>query len=304
MNKKSTLTKKSKGIKKEAIWAYLFILPNTIGLFVFYMLPAIASFCLSFTKWDGINIPTYVGLENIINIFKDPVFMRSAINTVIFTVISVPVSVAIATLIAIMLNQKIKGMIIYRTIYFLPVVTMPVAVGMIWKWLYNTDYGIINQVLRIFNLPEPSWLFDSRLSLFSVVLVYIWMCIGNKVVLLMAGLQGISKSYYEASMVDGASKTKQFFNITLPLLTPTIFFVTITGMINSLQVFDLIFMMIGDNQALLDPLRTVVYGIYESGFIHSKMGSAAAQAFLLFLAILSVTIVQFILQKKWVHYDA
>ena len=295
---------KKKRLNKEAIYALLFIAPTFIGLLIFYMLPAVASFGLSFASWDGMTAPVFVGLENIRTLFVDPTFQRSIINTIVFTVVSVPLSVVIATLVSLMLNQKIKGMVIYRTLYFLPVVTMPVAVGMVWKWLYNTDYGLINYLLGIFHLPQPSWLFDPNIALFSVILVYVWMTIGNNVILLLAGLQGVSNSYYEAAQIDGASKFRQFLNITLPLITPTLFFVFITSMISSLQMFDLIFVMIGDNNALLDPLRTIVFGVYESGFKYSQMGIASAQAFLLFLAILAITIIQFIYQKKWVHYDS
>lgn len=306
-NSKSNVIKRTKSTKKkynrEALWAYLFIAPTLFGLALFYMLPAVASFILSLTKWDGITAPKYVGLNNIIVLFQDSSFIRSILNTFLFTAISVPLTASIATVIALMLNQKIKGMVFYRTMYFLPVVTMPVAVGMVWKWLYNTEYGLINYVLGIFNLPQPSWLFDPNIALFSVILVYVWMTIGSNVILILAGLQGVSKTYYEAAQIDGASKVRQFFSITLPLITPTLFFVFITGMINSLQVFDLIFIMIGNSSALLEPLRTVVYAIYEYGFKNSEMGIASAQAFLLFLAILAVTIVQFIFQKKWVHYD-
>ncbi|MFB5195987.1 carbohydrate ABC transporter permease [Neobacillus sp. KR4-4] len=295
---------KKKRLNKEAIYALLFIAPTFLGLLIFYTLPAVASFGLSFASWDGMTAPVFVGLENIRTLFVDPTFQRSIINTIVFTVVSVPLSVVIATLVSLMLNQKIKGMVIYRTLYFLPVVTMPVAVGMVWKWLYNTDYGLINYLLGIFHLPQPSWLFDPNIALFSVILVYVWMTIGNNVILLLAGLQGVSNSYYEAAQIDGASKFRQFLNITLPLITPTLFFVFITSMISSLQMFDLIFVMIGDNNALLDPLRTIVFGVYESGFKYSQMGIASAQAFLLFLAILAITIVQFIYQKKWVHYDS
>ncbi|PFO09325.1 sugar ABC transporter permease [Bacillus sp. AFS076308] len=295
---------KKKRLNKEAIYALLFIAPTFLGLLIFYMLPAVASFVLSFASWDGFTAPVFVGFENIRTLFVDPTFQRSIINTIVFTLVSVPLSVVIATLVSLMLNQKIKGMVLYRTLYFLPVVTMPVAVGMVWKWLYNTDYGLINYLLGVFHLPQPSWLFDPKIALFSVILVYVWMTIGNNVILLLAGLQGVSKSYYEAAQIDGASKFRQFLNITLPLITPTLFFVFITSMISSLQMFDLIFVMIGDNNALLDPLRTIVFGVYESGFKYSQMGIASAQAFLLFLAILAITIIQFIYQKKWVHYDS
>ncbi|WP_245976697.1 carbohydrate ABC transporter permease [Oceanobacillus arenosus] len=303
-SKSNTIVKsKKKKFSREALWAYLFIAPTLLGLATFYMFPAVASFLLSFTRWDGMTAPTYVGLENVITLFQDSSFIRAIMNTLIFTAVSVPLSAGFATVIAIMLNQKIKGMVFYRTLYFLPVVTMPVAVGMVWKWLYNTDYGLINYVLGVFNLPQPSWLFDPNIALFSVILVYVWMTVGNNVILILAGLQGVSKTYYEAAQIDGATKVRQFFSITLPLITPTLFFVFITGMISSLQVFDLIFIMIGDSTALLEPLRTVVYAVYEYGFEYSQMGIASAQAFLLFIAILAITIVQFVLQKKWVHYD-
>ncbi|AVQ98183.1 carbohydrate ABC transporter permease [Oceanobacillus sp. M65] len=302
-SKKNNAINKKKKISREAVWAYLFIAPTLLGLAVFYIFPAVASFLLSFTRWDGLTAPAYIGLENLISLLHDSSFIRSIINTLIFTAISVPLSAGFATIIAVMLNQKIKGMVFYRTLYFLPVVTMPVAVGMVWKWLYNTDYGLINYLLGIFNLPQPSWLFDPNIALLSVILVYVWMTVGNNVILILAGLQGVSKTYYEAAQIDGASKVRQFFSITLPLITPTLFFVFITGMISSLQVFDLIFIMIGDSSALLEPLRTVVYAVYEYGFEYSQMGRASAQAFLLFLAILAVTIVQFVFQKKWVHYD-
>ncbi|GAB2567266.1 carbohydrate ABC transporter permease [Gracilibacillus alcaliphilus] len=305
MSNASALTKPkwSKRKRKEALWAYLFIAPTLLGLFVFYMMPALASFGLSFTNWNGITPPQFIGLDNIVRLFQSGSFIRTLINTFVFTVVSVPMAVILATGIAVLLNQKIKGMVVYRTIYFLPMVTMPVAVGMVWKWLYNTDYGLLNYLLGLLHLPQPAWLFNPNIALLSVIAVYVWMTVGNNIILILAGLQGISQTYYEAAQIDGASKFKQLIKITIPLLTPTLFFVFITGMISSLQVFDLIFIMIGDSHVLLEPLRTLVYGVYESGFEYSQMGYASAQAFLLFLAILTVTIAQFAFQKKWVHYD-
>ncbi|WP_066189697.1 MULTISPECIES: carbohydrate ABC transporter permease [Gracilibacillus] len=305
MNNSSVLTKpkRSRRKRQEALWAYLFIAPTLLGLFVFYMMPALASFGLSFTNWNGITSPEFIGLDNIVRLFQSGSFLRTLLNTFVFTFVSVPLAVIFATGIAVLLNQKIRGMVVYRTIYFLPVVTMPVAVGMVWKWLYNTDYGLINHVLGALHLPQPAWLFNPSIALLSVIVVYVWMTVGNNVILILAGLQGISQTYYEAAQIDGASKFKQLMTITIPLLTPTLFFVFITGMISSLQVFDLIFIMIGDSHVLLEPLRTLVYGVYESGFEYSQMGYASAQAFLLFLAILTVTIIQFAFQDKWVHYD-
>lgn len=294
---------KKKKWTKDAWWALLFIGPTFLGLFTFYMGPAIASFALSFTHWDGLTSPTFAGLENLIALFTSPVFMRSLLNTIVFMLVAVPASVAFATLVAVLLNQRIRGMIFYRALYFLPVVTMPIAVGMVWKWLYNTEFGLFNYLLGVVGLPQPEWLFNPSIALLSVIAVYVWMTIGNNVILILAGLQSVDPGYYEAAEIDGASKVRQFFSITLPLITPTLFFVIVTAMISSLQVFDLLFVMIGDTTALVGPLRTIVYGVYESGFMFSQMGYASAQAFILFLLILGITILQFVGQKKWVHYD-
>lgn len=296
--------KAKKRIKRETIAAYLFIAPTFLGLMAFYFIPALASFGLSFSDWNGISAANFIGIANFVTLFSDPSFIRSILNTVIFTFVSVPAAVVVAIGIALLLNQKVKGITFYRTLYFLPIVTMPVAVGMVWKWLYNSEFGLINYILGIFNLPQPAWLFDPNIALISVIVIYVWMTVGNNVILILAGLQGIENSYYEAAQIDGASKVRQFFSITLPLLTPSLFFVFITGMISSLQVFDLIFILIGDSTVLLEPLRTIVYGIYEDGFKYGRMGLASAQAFILFAAILLMTIVQFIFQKKWVHYDS
>lgn len=296
------LKRRSKIRLNEAMWAYLFITPFFIGLLIFFIIPALSSFYFAFTDWNGLSIPTFIGFDNFIQLFHDDVFLQSLWNTAIFTAGSVPISLVIATLIANLLNQKIKGLVIYRTIYFIPVVTMPVAVGMVWKWLYHSQYGLFNTVLGIFHLPQPSWLIDNHLALFSIILTSVWMTVGNNIVIILAGLQEISSSYYEAAEIDGASGLKKFLYITIPLLSPSLFFVLVMSIISSFQVFDLIFMMEGGNSALLGPTRTVVYKIYEDGFSYSHMGYASSEALILFLIILVLTIIQMYFQKKWVHY--
>ena len=304
MTVRPTSSTKKKKWTNDTWWALLFIGPTVLGLMTFYIGPAMASFALSFTHWDGLTAPSFAGMDNLIALFTSPIFLRSLLNTLVFMLVAVPASIAIATLIAVLLNQRIRGMIVYRALYFLPVVTMPIAVGMVWKWLYNTEYGLFNYFLGSVGLPQPEWLFNPSIALLSVIAVYVWMIIGNNVILILAGLQNVDTGYYEAAEMDGASKMRQFFSITLPLITPTLFFVMVTGMISSLQVFDLLFVMIGDTTALVGPLRTIVYGVYESGFMFSQMGYASAQAFVLFLLILGITILQFAGQKKWVHYDS
>ncbi|WP_312855500.1 carbohydrate ABC transporter permease [Litoribacterium kuwaitense] len=292
------IKKKSAAKRKEAIWAYLFIAPTTLGLLLFYMAPAGSSFYLALTNWDGLKTPTFIGLENFTKALEDDSFIRSLWNTLFFTIGSVPVSIAIATIVAVLLNAKIKGMVIYRTLYFLPVVTMPIAVGMIWRWLYNSEYGLINFFLGKIGIDPINWLFDERFALLSIIIASVWTSIGYNTVIILAGLQGISDTYYEAATLDGAGEIKKFFHITLPLVTPSLFFVLVMAMINSLQVFDLIFVMVGDNPTLLEPTRTVVYSIWEDGFKFFDMGYASAQALLLFLVILIFTIVQMVLQKN------
>lgn len=300
MNRKRKVSKLS---VKEAVWGYLFILPVVLGLAIFYMVPSAASLILSFTNWDGMSAPAFNGIENFVNLMSDEKFTRSLLNTLLYTVGTVPLSIVLATLLAVLLNQKIKGMVIYRTFYFIPVITMPIAVGMVWKWLYNSEFGLINYVLGSLHLPQPNWLFDEKFALFSIVLVSVWTSIGYNAVILLSGLQGIPASYYEAASLDGAGTSYRFFRITLPLLTPSLFFVLVMSFINSFQVFDLIFIMMGQQTSLLDSTRTVVYSIWEDGFKYFNMGYASAQAFILFIVILIITAFQMYFQKRWVHYQ-
>ncbi len=302
-NEQATQFKQSNFDKREVLWAYLFIAPTFLGLMIFYMLPALSSFYLSFTDWNGFVSPVFNGFNNFTELFKDQEYIRSVINTINFTIISVPIMIALAILIATLLNQKVRGMSFYRTLYFLPVVTMPVAVGMVWKWLYHSQFGLINYLLSLVGIDGPAWLLDPKFALFSIILASIWMSMGQAIIIILAGLQGIPESLYEAANLDGASSVRKFFHISLPLITPSLFFVSVMSLIGSLQVFDLVFVMVGQNYVALDATRTVVYGIYEQGFRLSNMGYASAQAMLLFIIILLITLVQFILQKKWVHYE-
>ncbi|TJY44030.1 sugar ABC transporter permease [Cohnella pontilimi] len=288
---------------REAMWAYLFIAPVVLGLAVFYMAPAVASFYLSLTQWDGLSSPSFIGLENFVELAQDEVYLRSLWNTLLYTFATVPLTCALALVLAALLNTSIKGMTAYRTIYFIPVITMPIAVGMVWRWLYNSQYGLINYVLGSLHLPQPNWLFDERIALMSIVIISVWSGIGYSAVILLAGLQGISQNYYEAADLDGASKIYQFFKITIPLLGPSLFFVLVISFINSFQVFDLVYIMVGRNDSLLDATRTVVYSVWENGFKFFNMGYASSQAFVLFVVILLFTIVQMYFQKKWVHYQ-
>jgi multiple sugar transport system permease protein len=295
--------KTSKLAIQEAVWGYVFILPVALGLALFYMVPSAASLILSFTNWDGMSAPAFNGIDNFTQLMQDEKFTHSLLNTLLYTVATVPLSIVFATLLAVLLNQHIKGMVVYRTFYFIPVITMPIAVGMVWKWLYNSEFGLINYVLGAMHLPQPNWLFDEKFALMSIVIVSVWTSVGYNAVILLSGLQGIPSSYYEAASLDGAGTVYRFFQITLPLLTPSLFFVLVMSFINSFQVFDLVFIMMGQQTSLLDSTRTVVYSIWEDGFKYFNMGYASAEAFILFIVILIITAFQMYFQKRWVHYQ-
>ncbi|WP_240546576.1 carbohydrate ABC transporter permease [Paenibacillus artemisiicola] len=289
--------------RNDYFWAYLMIAPTMIGTAVFSIWPLFQTLYLGFTKWDAFGNYEWTGTENYRRMASDPELWLSLKNTAVFTICTVPVSLVLSTIVAILLNQKIRGIPIYRTLYFLPVVTMPAAVAMVWKWLYNADFGLLNYALGFFTDLRPGWVSDPSIALYSIAVVSVWGGIGYNMIILISGLQGISSTLYEAASIDGASTMTRLFRITLPLLTPTFFFLTITSLIGSLQVFELIFMMIGPNSIAIDATQTIVYYFYQTAFLDNDKGYATAIALLLFAIILLVTVVQFIFQKKWVHYE-
>lgn len=291
------------GKKTDNFWAYLMISPYFIGAIIFYIWPIMQSLYFSFTEWGAFGGTTLVGFENYLSIFQDPEFYISLKNTFIYTGLSVPVSIIIGIIVAVLLNQKIKGLVVYRTLYFLPVITMPAAIAMIWRWLYNADYGLINYLLSTINIQGPRWITSPDLVLYSVIIVGIWSTIGYNMVIFLSGLQGIPSSLYEVADIDGAGPFTKFFKITLPLLTPTIFFVSIISIINSLKVFDLIFMMVDETSFIIEDTQSIVYFFYKTAFRLNQKGYASAILIILFLIIFVLTIFQTKLQDKWVHYN-
>ncbi len=289
--------------RTDVMWAFLMIAPNLLGLMFFYMWPVMQTFYFSFTEWGDFGKHHWAGLSNYETMLHDPDVWHTLRNTLLYTFLSVPISIALSIVVATLLNQKIKFVYVYRTLYFLPVVTMPAAVAMVWKWLFNSDYGLLNQLLHKLSIEGPMWLTDPMVAPFAVILVGIWSSIGYNMVIFLAGLQGISKSYYEAADLDGAGFIRKFWTITLPILSPTVFFASLISIINAFQVFDLIWMMIGDKNISLDTTQSLVYFFYEQAFVLNNEGYAAAVAMLLFALIMIVTIIQMKLQNKWVHYE-
>lgn len=294
--------KQKKYEKEQVIWGGILIGPTLIGLLVLNIIPAIQTLMLSFQKSGGFGKTTWAGLENYKKLFADEEVLQAIGNTLLYTLIAVPFIVVLSMLAAVLMNQRIKGISIYRTLFFLPVVATPAAVAMIWRWLFNSDYGIINHLLSKIGIVGPNWLTNPKTAIIAIAIVGIWSTVGYNMVLLLSGLQEIPRDYYESAEIDGASPLKQFFSITLPLVTPTLFFVVVTTIINSLQVFDLIFMMIDKTNAALPKTQSLVYLFYKQSFIMNDKGYGSAIVMVLLLIIMIITAIQVKLQKKWVNY--
>ena len=278
------------------------ILPTLVGLAVFSLWPIVQTLYFSFTTWGAFGGHEWSGLDNYHSLVEDTELLQSTINTLIFTALtltSVPLAIVVAALLS---RPGMRGLGFYRTLYFLPVVTLPASVALMWKLLYSGDYGIVNWLLSLVGINGPYWLSNPDTALYAIAAVSVWSSIGYNMVILLAGMQTIPRDYYEAAELDGAGRVRQFLAITVPLLTPSIFFVTVISIINSLQTFDLVYLMISKNNPALDRSQTVVYLFYERGFVEHNGGYAAAIAFVLMIAILVFTGIQFRMQRRWVHY--
>ncbi|MCW3844579.1 sugar ABC transporter permease [Micromonospora yasonensis] len=279
----------------------------TIGLAVFYLWPIAQMFYYSFTKSGPFGGQTWIGTANYHALVDEPSVVQAVVNTLVYTAIQLA-GIPLAVLFATLLNQRgLRGRSIYRALYFLPVVTMPVAVAMLWRWMYNGDYGVINYLLSMVGVRGMHWAADPSVALYAVAAIGIWMSLGYNLVIFLAGLQGIPAEYYEAAAIDGSGAARTFLRITVPLLSPSIFFATILTMINSLQMFDLAYMMMStpsgaSGNPALPRVRTIAYLFYQKAFVEHDLGFGAAIAFVLLGFILVMTFIQFRLQKRWVHY--
>ena len=244
----------------------------------------------------------FIGLKNYAKLFSDPQVWQATWNTLRYMLLVVPPTIVISLILAVILNSKIKGRNFYRSVYFLPMVAAPAAITMVWKWLYNTQFGLINHVLGYFGVGPIAWIDDPQFAMYSVAIIGIWGSIGYNMILLLAGLQEIPKDYYEAATMDGATPITKLFSITLPLLSPQIFFVLVTSIISSLQVFDTIYMMILNTSPAYDSTVSLVYLFYNNTFKYSDKGYGSTIVILLLAIIMLITVIQVRLQKKWVNY--
>ena len=277
------------------------LLPSLIGMGAFYLLPVAASLVLSFAEWDLLTPIKWIGFGNYAAILNDGTMWQALRNTILFILGYLPSVVVLGLALALLLNRRLKGRTIFRAIYFVPVVTSWVAVSLIWKWLLNPQYGLINYGLSLIGIKGPGWLFDPNWALPGVVLTSIWKDMGFVTVIYLAGLQEIPEHLFEAAALDGATPWQRFRTITWPMLAPTTFFVTTISLISSFQVFDQVWIMTQGGPA--GATSTMVELIYKNAFSYSKMGYASAISWVLFLFIFTVTIAQNRLQKRLDHAD-
>lgn len=290
--------------RAELKWGWLFVAPTMIGLLVLNIIPIFQTIYKTFFKTGDFgkgNI--FVGLENYARMLGDKAIWQALGNTLLYTAVEVPLSIAIALVLAVLLNRKMRGRTVYRTIYFTPMVAAPAAIAMVWRWLYNTDFGLINQMLGKIGLGPISWLSNPNLSIISIGIVGIWSCIGYNMILFLAGLQEIPLDYFEAADIDGATGVTQFLRITVPLLSPNIYFVATTRTIAAMQVFDLIFMMVDKSSPVVPRTQSLVYLFYKYTFEQYNQGYGSTIVVLLLVVILVLTVIQQYVQKKWVHYN-
>ncbi len=285
----------------EGRWVLLFLAPTLIGLAVLSAGPILATLGISLTKWDMLTAPQFVGLDNYTQLLNDDRFLIALRNTLFYTLVSVPLSLVLSLGIATALNQQLRGIAWIRTAYFLPLVTSATAIALVWLWIYSPN-GLLNGALGVLGIPPQRWVADATLAMPSIIAMSVWQGLPANTIIFLAGLQAIPTEYYDAASVDGAGRRARFRAITLPLLTPSIFFTGILSLIGAFQVFDQVYVMANPGKPGQATI-TLVYFIYEAGFRNFKMGYAGAASWIMFLIVAVATILYFRTQDRWVHYQ-
>ncbi|NPV67958.1 MAG: sugar ABC transporter permease [Anaerolineae bacterium] len=286
---------------KRWVWVMLFLSPGLLGLLVFIVGPVIFSLGLTTFEWNLLTPPQFIGLQNYASLGQDPRFWAALEHTALYTVLYVPAVMAVAFMLALLLNQPLRGRAFFRMAFYVPVVSSWVAVSMMWRWIFNPQYGLMNFLLGLLGIQGPAWLFDPATALYAVVIASVWKDSGFSTVLFLAGLQGIPHEYQEAAQIDGANAFQRLRYITLPLITPTAFFVLITTLIGAFQVFDQMYLM--PVEYAQRGTTVLVQLIVNNAFRYQRMGYAATLSWVLFAVIFAITVVQLRLQKRWVYYE-
>lgn len=286
---------------KPGVAGFLFTTPWLLGFLIFTAGPMLTSLYLSFTKYD-LSTMKWIGTTNYQRLFtEDPLFWKSLQVTIAYAILTVPLGIAASLALALLLNQKVRGQRFFRTVFYLPSIVPAVASSLLWMWIFNSDYGILNWALGLFGWSGIEWLADEKYTLYAFAAMSLWGAGGGRMVIFLAGLQGISETYYEAARIDGASPWQQFRSVTIPLLSPVIFFNLILGVIGAFQVFTQAYIMTGggpNNATLFYALN-----LFRNAFEYFKLGKASAMAWVLFVILLIITAIQFWGSKRWVHYE-
>lgn len=277
--------------------AWIFVFPALLGMLIFIIIPIFFSFGLSFAKWDLLNPIQFVGLDNYKEIFTELLFGKILLNTVVFALATSFFGVIIPLILAAIMNSKIRGTDFFKTAYFLPFITPMIVIGIVWEWIFDPNIGLLNKVLQV----HINWLYDPHWAMPALIIVSVWKLIGYNMIIFLSGFSGISNSMFEAAKIDGANPVETFFYVTIPLLSPTIFFVVIITAVSSFQVFDLIYLMTQGGP--LDSTNVLVYAIYKNAFEYFNAGKASAIAYVLFVIILVLTLLQWNMRKKLVYNE-
>lgn len=285
-------------VNNQSCAAWLFILPALLGTIIFIIIPVFCSFGLSFMKWDLLNPMEFVGFKNYTDIFSDAVFFKILLNTIVFAISTSVFGVIIPLILAAVINSKVRGSEFYKTAYFLPFITPMIVIGIVWEWIFDPNIGLLNHILHL----HINWLYDVVFAMPALIFVSVWKLIGYNMIIFLSAFGGIPQNIYEAAKIDGANPIQTFFNVTVPMLSPTIFFVIIITAISSFQVFDLIYLMTQGGP--FDSTNVLVYSIYQNAFEYFNVGRASAIAYVLFFIILVLTLIQWSLRKKLVYNEA
>lgn len=280
-------------LKDNEIFAgYVFILPAIVGTLLFIVIPIFCSFTLSFTRWDLLNPIEYVGLSNYKAVLTEPVFIKILINTFVYAVSTTVFGVLIPLILASVINSKIKGSEFFKTAFFLPFITPMIVIGIIWEWIFDPNIGILNHLLHL----HINWLYDTHFAMPALIIVSVWKLIGYNMILFLTGFATINNDVLDAAKTDGANAVQIFTKVTIPMIKPTIFFVTIVTAISSFQVFDLIYVMTEGGP--LDSTNVLVYAVYKNAFMYFNIGKASALAYILFAIIFVLAIIQFFIKRS------
>ncbi|MBR1908090.1 sugar ABC transporter permease [bacterium] len=282
---------------KQSFAVTLFLAPAVAGTLIFIIIPTIASFALSFTQWDLLNEIKFIGLSNYKEILTDRVFIKILINTFVYSISVTFFGVIIPLILASLLNSKIWFKEFYKTAYFIPFITPMIVSAIVWEWIFDPNIGCLNSFLNL----HINWLYDKNFAMPALIIVSVWKLIGYNMIIFLAGFSGINNELLEASKIDGANTVQTFFKITVPLLSPTVFFVIIITAISSFQVFDLIYLMTEGGP--LDSTNVIVYAIYKNAFEYFRIGKASALAYILFIIIFVLTALQWHFRKKMVYLE-